>query len=134
MFELIIGILILIIIGLVLYIWYQKRFIEIRVAQRLQQEADRIRKDALTKSRAVLKGRISEQMAPLLAEFPFQPSDARFIGSPIDYIVFDGYSHNNPTEIIFIDIKTGNATLSPIERRIAQLINAKRIRWMTIRI
>lgn len=134
MLELIIGILLLIIVGLILYIWYQKRLIDVRVEKRIQQEADRIRKDALSKSRAVLKGKIGEQMAPLLAAFPFQPADARFIGSPIDYIVFDGYSHNNPTEIVFIDIKTGNAKLSPVERRIAQLVNAKRTRWMTIRI
>jgi predicted Holliday junction resolvase-like endonuclease len=108
--------------------------IDIRVQQQVQQEKDRIRKDALSRSRAVLKGKIGEQMAPLLEAFPFEPSDARFIGSPIDYIVFDGYSHNRPTEIVLIDIKTGNANLSTTEKRIAQLIHEKRVRWMTIRI
>ncbi len=132
--ELTIGILLLIISGLILYNIYQKRMIDIRIQQQVQREKDRIRKDALTKSRAVLKGKIGEQMAPLLDAFPFQPADARFLGSPIDYIVFDGYSQNHPTEIILIDIKTGNAQLSTIERRIAQLVNEKRIRWMTIRI
>lgn len=132
--ELTIGILLLIILALILYNIYQKRMINIRVRQQVQQEKDRIRKDALTRSRAVLKGKIGEQMAPLLEAFPFQPADARFIGSPIDYIVFDGYSQNQPTEIILIDIKTGNAQLSPAEKRIAHLVNAKRVRWMTIRI
>ena len=132
--ELTIGILLLIILALILYNIYQKRMINIRVQQLVQQEKDRIRKDALSRSRAVLKGKIGEQMAPLLDAFPFQPSDARFIGSPIDYIVFDGYSHNNPTEIVLIDIKTGNAQLSSAEKRIAALVNAKRVWWMTIRI
>ncbi len=108
--------------------------LELRVEKRLQIETARIRKDALTKSRAVLKGRIGEQMAPLLAAFPFEPADARFIGSPIDYIVFDGYRNNNPTEIVLLDVKTGNAQLSSIERKIQRLVNAKRVRWMTIRI
>ena len=31
----------------------------------------------------------SEQMAPLLPEFPFASADARFIGNPIDFVVFD---------------------------------------------
>ena len=132
--ELTIGILLLIILGLILYNIYQKRMINIRIQQQVQEEKDRIRKDALTRSRAVLKGKIGEQMAPLLEAFPFQPADARFIGSPIDYIVFEGYSLNNPTEIILIDVKTGNAQLNTIEKRIAQLVNAKRVRWMTIRI
>ncbi|MFX1575541.1 MAG: Holliday junction resolvase-like protein [Promethearchaeota archaeon] len=132
--ELTIGTLLLIILGLILYNIYQKRMINIHVQEQVQKEKERIRKDALTRSRAVLKGKIGEQMAPLLDAFPFQPADARFIGSPVDYIVFDGYSRNNPREIILIDIKTGNAQLSSTERRIAQLVNTKRIRWMTIRI
>jgi len=132
--ELTIGILILIIVGLILYIYYQRRLIELRVSKRIQEETDRIRKDALSKSRAVLKGKIGEQMAPLLAAFPFEPADARFIGAPVDYIVFDGYSRNNPTEVVLLDIKTGNAQLSTIERRISELIKVKRVRWMTIRI
>ena len=132
--ELTIGILILIIVGLILYIYYQRRLIELRVSKRIQEETDRIRKDALSKSRAVLKGKIGEQMAPLLAAFPFEPADARFIGAPVDYIVFDGYSRNNPTEVVLLDINTGNAQLSTIERRISELIKVKRVRWMTIRI
>ncbi len=132
--ELTIGLLLLIILALILYNIYQKRMIDVRVRQQVQKEKDRIRKDALTRSRAVLKGRIGEQMAPLLAAFPFQPADARFIGSPIDYIVFDGYSQNNPTEIVLIDIKTGNAQLNLAEKQIATLVHEKRVRWMTIRI
>ena len=43
-----------------------------------------IRKDSVNRSRSTLKGRISEQMPPLLPEFPFASADARFIGNPID--------------------------------------------------
>ena len=54
-----------------------------------------IRKDSVNRSRSTLKGRISEQMAPLLPEFPFSSADARFIGNPIDFVVFDGYTKTN---------------------------------------
>jgi len=131
-FELVIGIMTLLIVGLILYIWYQRRMLDVRVRAHIQREQDRIRKDALTKSRAVLKGKIAEQMAPLLDAFPFHPADARFVGSPIDYIVFVGYHRNAPSEIVLVDIKTGNATLSQIERKIERLVEAKRVRWMTI--
>jgi len=42
-----------------------------------------IRKDSVNRSRSTLKGRISEQMALFLPEFPFSLADARFIGNPI---------------------------------------------------
>ncbi|MFX0169943.1 MAG: Holliday junction resolvase-like protein [Candidatus Hodarchaeota archaeon] len=132
--EFIIGVMALVILGLLLYIWYQRRMLDVRVRDHIQREQDRIRKDALTKSRAVLKGKIAEQMAPLLEAFPFQPADARFIGSPVDYIVFVGYHKNEPTEVVLVDIKTGNAQLSPIERKIERLVQAKRVQWMTVRV
>ena len=41
-----------------------------------------------------LKGKIGEQMAPLLEEFysKYDLADARFIGQPIDYIIFKNLS------------------------------------------
>ena len=35
---------------------------------------------------------MAEQMAPLLPGFAYLPADARFLGDPIDYVIFDGYS------------------------------------------
>jgi predicted Holliday junction resolvase-like endonuclease len=132
--PIIIGILLLVIFALILYIRHQRRMVELRVEERLLKETDRIKRETLSRSRAVLKGKIGEQMAPLLEAFPFEPADARFIGSPIDYIVFPGYSKQNPTEVVLIDIKTGRASLSSIERRIRELVQARRVRWMTITI
>src|SRR5438094_10137959 len=66
---------------------------------------------ALAQSRSTLKGQIAEQMAPMLAGFPYQPADARFLGDPIDYVVFDGYSNCNdagegePLELGILEIK-----------------------------
>lgn len=42
--------------------------------------------------RASIKGKISEQIVPFLEQFKYKPSDARFIGSPIDYVILDGYT------------------------------------------
>ena len=39
----------------------------------------RLREDALANSRAVLKGKLAEQMAPMFVVFGYNPSDARFM-------------------------------------------------------
>jgi predicted Holliday junction resolvase-like endonuclease len=104
----------------------------------LMRRSDKqVRDKALTKSRAVLKGKIGEQMAPILPEFRYNPADARFIGSPIDYIIFDGYSEAKDGSgqikgIVFMDVKTGNAKLSPIERKVKEAVDARAVLWKTL--
>jgi predicted Holliday junction resolvase-like endonuclease len=132
--ELAIGFLVLLVFGLILYILCQRRMQKIRFEQWKTFETKRIRTEALTQSRAVLKGKIGEQMAPLLMTFPFHPADARFIGSPIDYIIFVGYSHNMPQEVVLVDIKTGKADITPLQRRIRDLVRQGKVRWQTITI
>lgn len=99
------------------------------------EEEDKIRKDALNRSRSSLKGRLGEQMAPLLPIFNYEPSDARFIGSPVDYIIFKGLSKDEPEEIIFADVKTGKgARLNSKQRDFRRIIEEGRVSWETIRI
>ena len=86
---------------------YLKKSIPLRVDELFNRKKKELRESILKRSRAVLKGKISEQMAPFFEAFTFEAADARFIGSPIDYIVFPGYSERDPTEVVLIDIKTG---------------------------
>jgi predicted Holliday junction resolvase-like endonuclease len=60
-----------------------------------------IRRDAVARSSAVIRGKVSEQLAPYLPAFPFEPRDVRFLGSPIDFIVFDGADDGCVERIIF---------------------------------
>ncbi|NQT05086.1 MAG: Holliday junction resolvase, partial [Dehalococcoidia bacterium] len=81
-------------------------------------------------SRAVLGGKFTEQMAPYLPEFKYDPTEARFIGSPIDLIVFPGLSRGEPEEIVIMEIKTSrSAQLTPQQRKIRQLIEEGMVRW-----
>lgn len=98
-----------------------------------------IRRDAATRSRAVIKGQIGEHLVPLFRDiFRYAPSDARFIGAPIDYLIFDGYTaakdanSNLPITVVLADIKTGNARLNSTERKIKEAVEAGRVRWETI--
>lgn len=89
---------------------------------------------ALKRSRRVLKGQAAEQLAPLAADFDYLPSDARFLGSPIDYIVFDGLSDDHELEIVFLEIKSGAAKLSTREAKIKNAVKAGRVRWEELRL
>ena len=129
------------VVGLfIAYIWFQSR-IDFEVQKYLQLNIDKIRQETLDRSRAVLKGKIGEQMAPLLSEFHYKPSDARFIGSPIDYVIFDGYTESkdeggeSEIRVVFMDVKKGEkATLTKIQRRIRDAIEKKNVVWETLKL
>ena len=98
-------------------------------------------KRSVNTSRAVLKGKMTEQFAPILPEFQYLPSDAKFLGDPVDYVVFDGYTDfrdgdgtADDIEVILLDIKSGGARLSKGQQAIAQAVREGRIRFETLRI
>jgi predicted Holliday junction resolvase-like endonuclease len=102
------------------------------------EHTQEIRKDSVSRSRSTLKGRISEQMAPLLPEFPFSLADARFIGNPIDFVIFDGYTQakdENATriDVVLVEIKKGKKSkLSREEMLIKKAVEEGRVSWRTI--
>jgi predicted Holliday junction resolvase-like endonuclease len=105
-----------------------------------QQAIKEARNRSIDGSRAVIKGKIAEQLAPVLPNFKYLPSDARFIGDPIDYIIFNGYTDlkdnggaESNLEVIILDIKTGNASLSEFQQSIARAIKAGRVRFEVVR-
>ena len=101
--------------------------------QVLEQEREGIRRAAVTQSRAVLGGKFVEQLAPYMPEFRYDPTEARFIGSPIDLVIFPGLATGDPREIVIMEIKTGrNCQLTPQEKKIRQLIEDGMVRWELI--
>jgi predicted Holliday junction resolvase-like endonuclease len=87
-------------------------------------------KERLMRSRAVLGGLVSEQMAPLLPGFPFDPGDCRFVGKPIDFIVFKGMNQKEITDVIFLEVKSGKAkNLNPQEKKLREAIRSGRVSW-----
>ena len=99
---------------------------------------DAIREDSLLRSRAVLHGRASEQLAPITTEFPFDPADARFLGSPVDFVVFDGYREvraglrDTLRRIVLLDVKTGTSSLSTVQRRVRDCVAEGRYTWCQV--
>lgn len=90
------------------------------------------REDAVNTSRSVLKGKISEELVPFLPAFPFQPSDCKFMGAPVDYIVFEGMSENNVTQVSFLEMKTGNAKMNARQRQIKKCIQEGKVQFVEV--
>ena len=111
----------------------QRRNLNMLLKQEQQAEIERARKEAITQSRGVLGGKFTEQVMPYLPDFKYDPTEARFIGSPIDFIVFPGLATGDPKEIVIVEIKSGkNPHLTASETKIRQLIENGMVRWELI--
>ena len=99
-----------------------------------ENELPNHRKDAILRSRAVLSGHFSEQIAPFLPDFKYPPTECRFVGKPVDLIVFKGMDDKNINEVVFVEVKSGNAKISAQEKKLKETIEKKRVRWEEYRI
>ncbi len=92
-----------------------------------------IREDAILRSQAVITGRVSEQLLPFLPGFRFNPKDARFLGSPVDFVVFDGLDEGALRRVLFVEVKTGDADLSARERQVRDAVLGGAVEWIELR-
>ena len=125
---------IILLIGLLVGYWLGHKTGIFRRDRHWELQLPIYRKDAIAKSRAVLGGQFSEQLAPFLPNFKYLPTEARFIGKPIDFIVFKGMDNKNIEEVVFVEVKSGKAKLSQHEKRLKEVIDKKKVRWVEYRI
>jgi predicted Holliday junction resolvase-like endonuclease len=145
-----IAVIALVVLILVFILWQrERRRSHARIEQLLQYQEKNLlaaRRESVEKSRSSLKGQIAEQMAPLLPGFLYEPADARFLGDPIDYVVFNGYttvrdgsspggvSADAALEVVLLEVKQGASALSPFQKAIAASVEAGRVRFEICRI
>jgi predicted Holliday junction resolvase-like endonuclease len=108
---------------------------ELKLQKWISEKEDEVRKDAAERSRRVVDGKVNEQFSPFLEEFDFDPKDARFLGNPIDFVVFDGLTQTDDIKnIIFVEVKTGKSQLTVRQKKIKDAISEGKIVWKEIRI
>jgi predicted Holliday junction resolvase-like endonuclease len=93
-----------------------------------------VRNKAVQWSRSSIFGEVYEKILPALPNFPYAPKDMVFIGKWCDYIIFDGLSEGSLREIVFLELKSGNATLNKNEKAIQYLVDHRRVRFSEYRI
>ena len=103
-------------------------------ANELRELEKATRKDSTSRQRAILKGQISETLAPWSIKAVNSVKELSFLGNPIDFVGFKGLDGDGEIEIKFIEIKTGKNKLTKSEKRIKEAVLAKRISWSTIQV
>ena len=94
----------------------------------------RLRQDAIAKSGNTIAGKTVEHFAPFHPDFAFNPRDARFLGSPIDLILFDGLSDDRCDRVVFLEVKANDSDLTVSQRQVRDAIEAKRVEWRVLRV
>lgn len=110
--------------------WELKYTTDLAEIKELIQSAEKyMRHDAIKRSKRTLLGKLWEQVSPYIPKFPFRPSDMKFLGSPIDFIIFDGASENDIKQVIFLEVKSGDSKLSTQERKLKKAIEEGKVTW-----
>lgn len=93
-----------------------------------QMETDLQAATSQRQSLASTYGRITEQWAPFMAGYPYEPRRFRFLGSPIDGVQFED------DKVVFVEFKTNTSRLSAGEQRIKENVQAGRVEWFEFRV
>jgi len=110
-----------------------RREAEVMLAEWKRAHDKATRKDAVQRSHAVTVGKVTEHIVPYLPGFDFDPRDIRFLGSPIDFIVFDGLSSGHVRRVVFVEVKTATSRLSGRERTVRVAVQARQVDWLELR-
>jgi len=90
-----------------------------------KDKLQKLRLDIADKQRAGIKGKVTEMFAPYLKDFPYKASECKFLGDPIDYVVFEGLDERDIKGIHFLDVKADSSELKKHQRQIRDIIEQK---------
>lgn len=117
------------IVGIAIGYFFGKWVTERRKEEEFAARTPIERKNAARRSRSSLGGQVLEKISPHLPDFPYDPTELRYIGSPIDFVVFRGLNSDSVEEVIFLEVKSGKSRVTPRERSVQAAIESKNVRW-----
>jgi len=92
----------------------------------IKKQLDDINKLISSKKQSEVRlGQVSEHFAPLLKDFPYDSKNVRFLGSPIDFVVFEFEQE----KIVFIEFKTGNSKESSRQKTVRKIIESGNVEY-----
>ena len=132
MVDLLIETIMTLIISSIIILYLLWKIIQLKWNQR--EIVELARKDTSERQRTVIKGQISEVLAPWSIESVNSVKELSFLGSPIDFVGFKGLDGEGEIDIKFIEVKSGKSRLNKNQRRIRDAVAAKRIEWVEVRV
>ncbi len=100
--------------------------IAIRVAISLYMRMEELRSS--NQSLSTRYGQVAEQFLPFTENYPYNPGNFRFIGSPVDGIQFED------DRVVIMEFKTGKSKLTGRQRQIRDLVEAGKVEFHEIRV
>ena len=91
------------------------------------------RKQAVSQSRSVILGEVSEKIAPILPDFEYNPKDMVFLWKWVDYVIFDWLASWNLEKIVFLEVKSWKSSLNKNERQIKDCIAQNNVHYNVFR-
>lgn len=79
-------------------------------------------------SLSTVYGRITEQWAPFMSGYPYDPRGFRFLGSPVDGVQF------LDDKVVFVEFKANSSRLTPRESNIRRLVEEGKVEWLEFRL
>ena len=63
-----------------------------------------------------------------------EDAGVRFLGTPVDLVVFDGLAEGRVRRIVFVEVKTGRSGLTSRERCVRDVIQEREVEWAELRV
>lgn len=132
-----------VVVGLVVVFWLVREVVRGQVEAEFERwrtkELYAVRRDALDRSRPDVQRRVGEGIARWTHSFPFLQEDSRFIGHPIDYVVFEGYSElrarreHQLTCVTFVRAREDSGS-DPDGSLVEECVRLGKVEWRTLEI
>ena len=128
------GVILTVVVIVLLYILIQRNK-QLRILEEQHKsELKNVRKDSTNRQRGILKGQISELIAPWLLKSVDSVKELNFLGNPIDFIGFKGLDGDGEVDIKLIEVKTGKSRLNKNQKRVKEAVESSRVSWVEVKI
>lgn len=97
--------------------------------EELKKSLKRATTGAQTTAKSVNVGKLLEKVFPTMNDFKWELSDCRFLGDPIDIVIFHGLSAGKVESIRFLEVKSGKARLNTHQKNIKEAIENNKIKY-----
>lgn len=101
-------------------------YLALRSRRKAKRELSEVR--SRKRSQSTRYGQLTEQFAPWMEAYPFDPERFRFLGDPIDGVQFDDEA------VYLVEIKAAGSRTTAAQRRLRELVEAGRVGWVEFRV
>jgi len=103
-----------------------------------REELAAARSRSVATSKGTTLGLAAEHLTPFFPAMieEFAPCDWRFLGSPVDFVVFDGLGDDAVSRLVLVEVKSGrDRVLTPRQAALRAAVDAGlvEVEWMTLR-